>query len=77
MIPVQNVHLRCLACWMALLLPNPIPDMPKGKPGGGGRIQLTTDCRCRLFGRPERPFLTSLSQPQEMQHRAGARLKLS
>lgn len=29
--------------------------MPSGKPAGVRCVQLTTDNRCRLFGRPERP----------------------
>lgn len=29
--------------------------MPAGKPAGMRCVQLTSDNRCRLFGRPERP----------------------
>lgn len=32
-----------------------MPGMPAGKPAGVACIHLTTDRRCALFGRPERP----------------------
>ncbi len=41
--------------------------MPHGKPAGIPCVQLDDDCRCRLFGRPERPaFCLSLQPMAEM-----------
>ena len=31
--------------------------MPNGKPAGVRCIQLDTDNRCKIFGRPERPLV--------------------
>lgn len=41
--------------------------MPEGKPAGVRCAQLTTDNRCALFGRPERPAVcVSLRPTPEM-----------
>ena len=41
--------------------------MPEGKPAGVRCVQLTSDNRCLLFGRPERPAVcTSLRPTEEM-----------
>lgn len=41
--------------------------MPDGKPAGVRCIHLTTDYRCELFGKPERPAVCRELQPsQEM-----------
>jgi hypothetical protein len=45
----------CGACCVAPSISSPIPGLPDGKPAGMRCPQLTTDGRCRLFGRPERP----------------------
>ena len=37
--------------------------MPKGKPAGVRCVQLTSDLRCALFGRPERPAVCSHLKP--------------
>jgi len=33
--------------------------MPEGKPAGVRCVQLTSDLKCALFGRPERPAVCS------------------
>jgi hypothetical protein len=37
--------------------------MPSGKPAGVHCVQLTTDLRCLLFGRPERPAVCTSLKP--------------
>jgi len=37
--------------------------MPQGKPAGVRCVQLTGDCRCLLFGKPERPAVCERLQP--------------
>jgi hypothetical protein len=37
--------------------------MPDGKPAGVRCVQLTTDNRCALFGRPERPSVCATLRP--------------
>lgn len=45
----------CGACCIAPSISSSIPGMPNGKPAGVRCVQLTSDNRCKLFGRPERP----------------------
>lgn len=41
--------------------------MPQGKPAGVRCVQLMTDNRCAIFGRPERPaFCGGLKPSEEM-----------
>jgi uncharacterized protein len=51
----MDCRIGCAACCIALSISSPIPGMPRGKPAGVRCIQLSTDNRCKLFGRPERP----------------------
>jgi len=37
--------------------------MPHGKPAGVPCVQLTSDLRCALFGKPERPAFCGGLQP--------------
>lgn len=37
--------------------------MPDGKPAGVRCVQLTSDLRCALFGKPERPKVCSSLMP--------------
>ena len=53
----------CGACCIAPSISSSIPGMPEGKPAGVRCIQLTTDNRCKLFGRPERPQVCHLLRP--------------
>jgi Fe-S-cluster containining protein len=45
----------CGACCIAPSISSAIPGMPGGKPAGVRCVQLSSDSRCLLFGRPERP----------------------
>ena len=45
----------CGACCVAPSITSPIPGMPNCKPAGVACIHLTTERRCAIFGRPERP----------------------
>ena len=57
----------CGACCIAPSIRSPIPGMPGGKPAGVRCAQLTSDNRCRLFGRSERPaFCGGLRPSAEM-----------
>ncbi|MFT3782733.1 MAG: YkgJ family cysteine cluster protein [Nibricoccus sp.] len=57
----------CGACCIAPSITSPIPGMPTGKPAGVKCVQLTSDFRCAIFGRPERPaFCVSLRPTEEM-----------
>ena len=50
----------CGACCIAPSISSAIPGMPEGKPAGMRCIQLTSDLKCALFGRPERPAVCSI-----------------
>jgi hypothetical protein len=39
--------------------------MPQGKPAGVRCVQLLTDYRCALFGKPERPAVCVSLRPME------------
>ncbi|HXY61892.1 MAG TPA: YkgJ family cysteine cluster protein [Nitrospirota bacterium] len=45
----------CGACCIAPSLSSNIPGMPHGKPAGVRCIQLTSNNRCAIYGRPDRP----------------------
>jgi hypothetical protein len=49
----------CAACCIAISISSPIPGMPKGKPAGIRCVQLTSNGFCKLFGKPERPWICS------------------
>jgi hypothetical protein len=55
----------CGACCIAPSITSPIPGMPQGKPAGVRCVQLLSDCRCALFGRPERPAVCASLRPSE------------
>jgi len=58
---------HCAACCIAPSITSPLPGMPHGKPAGVRCAQLTEDCRCAAFGRPERPaFCAGLRPSAEM-----------
>jgi hypothetical protein len=54
----------CGACCIAPSISSPIPGMPNGKPAGARCVQLTSDNRCAIFGRPERPAVCSGLRPE-------------
>jgi Fe-S-cluster containining protein len=58
---------NCGACCIAPSINSPIPGMPNGKPSGARCVQLDTQNRCMIFGKPERPaFCGSLQPSAEM-----------
>ena len=61
----MECRVGCGACCIALSISSPIPGMPHGKPAGVRCVQLTSDNRCRLFGRPERPSVCVRLRPNE------------
>lgn len=61
----MNCRVGCGACCIAPSISSPIPGMPEGKPGGVRCVQLTSDNRCRLFGKVERPVVCSRLRPSE------------
>lgn len=61
----MQCRIGCGACCIAPSISSPIPGMPGGKPAGVRCIHLTTDNRCTLFGKPERPKVCSMLQPSE------------
>ncbi len=54
---------NCGACCIAPSISSAIPGMPEGKPAGVRCVQLDDDCRCLLFGKPERPAVCAGLQP--------------
>ena len=63
----MDCRASCAACCIAPSITSPIPGMPEGKPAGVPCVQLDSQWRCRLFGRPERPaFCASLRPGVEM-----------
>jgi Fe-S-cluster containining protein len=64
---VMACRVGCGACCIAPSISSPIPGMPGGKPAGVRCAQLTSDNRCAIFGRPERPAVcVSLRPSPEM-----------
>jgi len=57
----------CGACCIAPSINSAIPGMPNGKPAGVNCVQLDSQNRCMIFGKPERPaFCASLQPSLEM-----------
>ena len=54
----------CGACCIAPSISSFIPGMPEGKPAGVRCVQLDTELRCRLFGKPERPAVCKSLRPE-------------
>ncbi|HEX8287963.1 MAG TPA: YkgJ family cysteine cluster protein [Pyrinomonadaceae bacterium] len=64
---VVKCRARCGVCCIAPSISSPIPGMPNGKAAGERCVQLTSDHRCRLFGKPERPAVcVNLQSSEEM-----------
>jgi uncharacterized protein len=59
----MKCRVGCGACCIAPSISSPIPGMPDGKPAGVPCVQLTDDCRCAIFGRPERPEVCRRLRP--------------
>lgn len=54
----------CGACCIAPSIASSIPGMPNGKPAGVRCVQLDTELRCKLFGKPERPLVCTQFLPE-------------
>lgn len=61
----MECRVGCAACCIAVSISSPIPEMPQGKPSGVRCVQLTSDNRCRLYGRPERPAVCVRLRPDK------------
>lgn len=61
----MKCRIGCGACCIAPSISSPIPGMPNGKPARVRCIQLTSDNRCKLFGKPERPAVCKELRPSE------------
>ncbi len=61
----MECRVGCGACCIAPSISSAIPGMPGGKPAGVRCVQLTSDNRCRLFGKPERPEVCKRLRPSE------------
>ena len=59
----MECRIGCGACCIAISISSPIPGMPQGKPAGVRCAQLTSDNRCALFGKSERPAVCRRFQP--------------
>jgi uncharacterized protein len=57
-------RMGCGACCIAPSISSPIPGMPNGKPAGVRCVQLTSDNRCAIFGRLERPAVCGGLRPE-------------
>ena len=55
----MQCRVGCGACCIAWSISSPIPGMPNGKPAGVRCVQLTSDNKCKLFDKPERPLVCS------------------
>ena len=60
----MNCRAGCGACCIAPSISSPIPGMPNGKPAGVRCVQLTSDNRCAIFGKPERPAICARLKPE-------------
>ncbi|HJV63482.1 MAG TPA: YkgJ family cysteine cluster protein [Albitalea sp.] len=63
----MNCRPGCGACCIAPSISSPIPGMPLvdgvSKPAGVRCVQLSSDNRCLIFGRPERPSVCASLRP--------------
>jgi len=55
----------CAACCIAPSMSSLIPGMPDGKHAGDRCIQLTSDNKCMLFGKEERPAVCISLKPSD------------
>ena len=61
----MDCRIGCGACCTALSISSPIPGMPNGKPAGVRCMQLSTDNRCFIYDKPERPSVCLGLRPLE------------
>jgi len=63
----MECRVGCAACCIVVSISSSIPGMPEGKPAGVRCVQLTSDNKCSIFGRPDRPLIcSSLKASMEM-----------
>lgn len=61
--PDMPCRAGCGACCISISISSVIPGMPKGKPAGVRCVHLTTENRCVLFEKPERPKVCLALRP--------------
>lgn len=61
----MNCRPGCGACCIAPSISSSIPGMPGGKPAGIRCIQLTSENKCKLFNKSERPKVCIGFQPSD------------
>lgn len=61
----MECRLGCGACCIVISISSPIPGMPNGKPAGERCIQLTSDNKCKLFGKSDRPLVCGSLMPKK------------
>jgi uncharacterized protein len=61
----MECRVGCGACCIVPSISSAIPGMLNGKPAGVRCVQLTSDNRCKLFGKPERPAVCRQLRPSE------------
>jgi uncharacterized protein len=54
----------CAACCIAPSISSPMPGAPSGKPAGLPCPNLDPECRCVLYGSPERPAVCASLKPE-------------
>ncbi|AKL94761.1 flagellin N-methylase [Clostridium aceticum] len=59
----MECRLGCAACCIAPSISSAIPGMPEGKPAGVRCIQLTSDNKCKLFEKEDRPAVCMNLKP--------------
>ena len=59
----MDCRFGCGACCIAPSISSPIPGMPHGKRAGERCVQLLSNDRCAIFGRPERPAVCASLRP--------------
>ena len=59
----NQCRVGCGACCIAISISTTFPGMSGPKPAGVRCIQLTSDNRCLLYGKPERPDVCREFQP--------------
>ncbi|MCY4519663.1 MAG: YkgJ family cysteine cluster protein [Caldilineaceae bacterium] len=61
--PGNQCRVGCGACCIAISISTTIPGMSGPKPAGVRCVQLTSDNRCRLYDKPERPDVCRVFEP--------------
>ncbi len=62
---IMECRSGCAACCIAPSITSAIPGMPNGKAAGVKCVQLTSDNKCKLFGKKERPTICIKFKPSK------------